>query len=142
MEKNLRQDSLFSAIASVAAPLIQIIAVLSISLSDQMKLAEFFVKSEYLPLINFLIIFVIASIIGVLITRKDSYFGSKDPSTVTRILHKIFRLSDPESVWTNESSNQITLLTRLLWFAQIPSFFLFLSSIVLDINLAYRIIAL
>lgn len=141
MKRQESQESFLSTIVSIAAPLIQIVAVTSLSLSDQLKLSNFFAKSEFLPLVNFLVIFTILSIIGHLITKQNNSFllnmtkkgenqqNSNQANTETQNNDTPTNAAFNPANFKDERLEQIRHLWIWVYCIQIPSFFIFLITI-------------
>lgn len=86
---NTRQnnsESLLSTLASITVPLIQLVAVSSLTFSEQVKSANVFVNTDILPLVNISIILVILGLIGALSTlEKQVVFPGNQPGIFSRV---------------------------------------------------------
>lgn len=113
-----KEGSAFGAVASIAIPLVQLFAVSSVALSNQLKLTSFFVNGDFLPAINVFIIFITLSIIGLMSVRQGNIFFRKNKNNLL----------------INEKEHQINFLSSLVWYLQMPSFILFIFSILFVIK--------
>lgn len=115
-ERQPQKESLLPNLVSVLPPLVQLIAVVAVGLSDLFKFSSFFFKPELFTLINLSVIFIIISCIGFLNWRSNRLILQRSQEN----------LVDPQL-------KNYGLLKFLLIF-QIVAFLLLLSSVIIKIT--------
>lgn len=82
-----RQGPIWPGIISILAPLIQLVVVISVSLSNLLNFKDFFMYPQILTLVNFLILFLILSGIGIYWYWRNSFslfYKQKSPKKIVQ----------------------------------------------------------
>lgn len=132
---NSQQENFLGTIASIALPLLQLVAVSSASLSDQIKISAYFLRPELLPIINFLVIFIVLSFIGIAVLKQNL-----SPFSTNWGKFRLFfwRKTEP-NYFRNEKQQQILSLPFVYYLLQLPSFITLICLIFLDLNLTTQV---
>lgn len=128
--KKQTQESLISTLASIAAPLLQLIAVVSISLSEQLRLTKLLIRPDILPLANFFIILLTLASIGVIATWQNNAFAIRMSKR---------QPDDQTSIPFNDAKTTlISNLWKVFLFIEIPALVIFLGTLLIDTGDKYQ----